>query len=222
MGGEMAQTRLKANFYVDGFNLYYGCVKDTAWKWLDLASLCKRGYPELEITRIRYFTARVSATLPDQSCPQRQDIYLRALKTTKDLSIHFGFFQPNPKWQPLVHPPAKGPQKAYVIDTEEKGSDVNLASYLLFDGFQKDYEAAIVVSNDSDLCEPIRLARQELGFPVSVFVPASVRGRRPSIELRKVSEPQYYKQIRQKALKACQFPPSLTDATGKFSKPKSW
>lgn len=218
----MAQTRLKANFYVDGFNLYFGCVKDTAWKWLDLASLCRRGYPELEINRIRYFTARISATPSDQSGPQRQDIYLRALSTIGDLSIHFGFFLSNPKWQPLVNPPAKGPKKAHVIDTEEKGSDVNLASYLLFDGFRKDYEVAIVVSNDSDLCEPIRIARQELGLPVGVFVPATVKERRPSIELKKVSDPQYYKQVRQKALKACQFPRSLTDVTGKFSKPKSW
>ena len=31
---------MKTNIYIDGFNLYYGCVKDTPYKWLDLAKLC--------------------------------------------------------------------------------------------------------------------------------------------------------------------------------------
>ena len=37
---------------------------------------------------------------------------------------------------PLAHPPSVGPQTVEVIGTEEKGSDVNLASYLLLDGFR--------------------------------------------------------------------------------------
>lgn len=220
--GQMAQKRLKANFYIDGFNLYYGCVRGTAWKWLDLASLCRRGYPELEINSILYFTALISAPPSDQGGPQRQQIYLRALRTIPNFSIYEGSFQSHPRNMKLVNPPKGGPNFANVHYTEEKGSDVNLASYLLFDGSQKDYEAAIVVSNDSDLCEPIRIVRQKLGLPVGVFVPASAKERKPSIELKNVSDPQYYKKIRQRALKACQFPPTLTDATGEFSKPKTW
>jgi hypothetical protein len=50
-----------------------------------------------------------------------------------------------------------------IIEEEEKGSDVNLASYLLVDGFAGEYDIAIVVSNDSDLAEPIRLVRSILG-----------------------------------------------------------
>ena len=33
-------------------------------------------------------------------------------------------------------------------DSEEKGSDVNLATRLLVDGFNGDYEQAVVVSNE--------------------------------------------------------------------------
>ena len=219
---ETATEKLKTNFYFDGFSLYYGCVKDTPWRWLDLAALCNKAYPSLRINRIRYFTARVRSTASDPSVPQRQDIYLRALRTIPNLSIHFGFFQSNPKWKPLVNPPAGGSEYAQVLITEEKGSDVNLASYLLFDGFREVYEAAIVVSNDSDLKEPVRLAREELGLPVGVLVPAVKKGRPPSIELEKVSAPKYYRKIRKSALKACQFPTVLSDANGRFLKPKSW
>ena len=48
-----------------------------------------------------------------------------------------------------------------VIKTEEKGSDVNLATHLLYDGFRNDYDIAVVISNDSDLLEPIKIG--ELG-----------------------------------------------------------
>lgn len=50
-----------------------------------------------------------------------------------------------------------------VHDTEEKGSDVNLASHLLMDAFADTYDVALVMSQDTDLLEPMRMAREELG-----------------------------------------------------------
>ena len=71
--------------YVDGFNLYYRALKGTAWKWLDLPALfAKILQPHHEIQKIKYFTARVSATPADPSKPQRQDVYLRALRRVGD------------------------------------------------------------------------------------------------------------------------------------------
>jgi len=51
-----------------------------------------------------------------------------------------------------------------ILDTKEKGSDVNLATYLLMDGFKREYEMAVVISNDSDLVEPIKLVTSERGL----------------------------------------------------------
>jgi len=68
----------------------------------------------------------------------------------------------------LAAPPPGGPAKVQVLNSEEKGSDVNLASYLLLDAFENDYEAAIIVSNDSDLAEPISLVRKKLRKKVLV------------------------------------------------------
>ena len=66
--------------YVDGFNLYYGALRGTPWKWLDLTALfTKVLQPHHDILKVKYFTARVSGTPADQSKPQRQDVCLRAL-----------------------------------------------------------------------------------------------------------------------------------------------
>ena len=54
---------------------------------------------------------------------------------------------------------------------EEKGSDVNLASHLLVDGFRDRYDLAVVISNDSDLTEPVRFVREDLNKPVGVLNP---------------------------------------------------
>lgn len=42
---------------------------------------------------------------------------------------------------------------------EEKGSDVNVAAHLLLDVLTNQVDAALVISNDSDLAFPIRKAR---------------------------------------------------------------
>ena len=65
-----------------------------------------------------------------------------------------------------------------MIKTEEKGSDVNLATYLLVDAFRGDAEAFAVVSNDSDLTEPIRIVRHELGKVVGLLNPQPVPSQR--------------------------------------------
>ena len=56
---------------------------------------------------------------------------------------------------------------------EEKATDVNVASHLLFDVLSSRVDAAIVISNDSDLRFPIRLARQRV--PVGVVNPSTSR-----------------------------------------------
>ena len=67
--------------YVDGLNLYYGARKGTPFRWLDLVALLENVLqPHHDILKVKYFTARVSGTSADQSKPQCQDVYLRALR----------------------------------------------------------------------------------------------------------------------------------------------
>lgn len=53
-----------------------------------------------------------------------------------------------------VNPP---PPVCRVWKNEEKGSDVNLAIHLLNDAWNNRFDVAVVVSNDSDLAEAMRL-----------------------------------------------------------------
>lgn len=60
---------------------------------------------------------------------------------------------------------------ASVARREEKGSDVNLASHLLIDVLTAAVDAAVVISNDSDLVYPIAFAKTRV--PVGLVNPTS-------------------------------------------------
>ncbi|MCI0402531.1 MAG: NYN domain-containing protein [Acidobacteria bacterium] len=207
---------MRAYVYVDGLNPYYGALKGTSYKWLNLAELCRLLLPNDHIVQIKYYTAVVEARPDDPDAPTRQQFYLRALRTIPNLSIYFGHFLTQERSLPLVSPKAKGPKSARVYKTEEKGSDVNLATHLVRDGFRKEYDVAVVVTNDSDLLEPIRVVRRELGIPVGVLNPHP----KPSRAL--LPHVTFIKQIRAGQLARSQFPEVLADSKGAFSKPTRW
>jgi len=119
--------------YVDGFNLYYGAIKGTPHKWLNIRRLCELLLPHHSIAKIKYFTARVSARKNDPHQPIRQQMFLRALRTVPDLEIVYGSFLSHDVTMPLAEPSPGGPRFAKVTRTEEKGSDVNIAAHLIRD-----------------------------------------------------------------------------------------
>lgn len=207
---------MATNVYVDAFNLYYGSLKGTPYRWLDVGALCARLLPRDRINQIRYFTAAVSARPDDPGTRQRQQIYLRALETVPGLSIHYGHFLSHVVRIPLANPPSRGPRTVAVVKTEEKSSDVNLATFLLLDAFKRECDVAVVVSNDSDLKLPIEVAQHELGLRVGVVNP------HPPARRSRALRPTFLKQIRPSALAACQFPPELRDAKGVIRKPRHW
>jgi uncharacterized LabA/DUF88 family protein len=217
---------MKTNIYVDGFNLYYGVLKSTPYRWLNIEELCRNEFPANTINRIRYFTARVKARPGDPQQPIRQATYLRALKTLPNLTVHYGHYLESEVRMPLASPPTAGPRTVLVRKSEEKGSDVNIASYLLVDTFDQDCEAAIIISNDSDLEEPIRLVRQKFGIRVVALLPCranttpGAKVASPSVQLRKVAS--YSKVITPAFQASSQFPGTLTDAVGAFTKPAAW
>ncbi len=88
--------------YIDGFNLYYGALKGTPHKWLDVEALCRRLLPKDTIDKVRYFTAKVSARPGDPQQPQRQQTYLRALATLDTVTIHYGHFLTHTVRMPLT------------------------------------------------------------------------------------------------------------------------
>ena len=143
-----------------------------------------------------------------------QQIYLRALRTIPNLSVTYGHFLTHSVSMALTG--VTPTQRVWVDKTEEKGSDVNPAAHLVRDAFQRTFEVVVLITNDSDLSEPVRIVRQEQNLPVGILNPHQQH----SAELKRVAT--FLKRIRQSDLIASQFSPVLTDAKGTFHKPASW
>lgn len=159
------------------------------WRWLDVralaTSLC--GWQRAYIHRVVYCTARVDPS-DSPSAYTDQDLYLKALREHRAVDvIELGRYVARAKKAPLatqssgggvqvltpsgaeswsgipVHSASASNGAAMLLATvrvrEEKGSDVNVATHLLADIFTKEVEAAIVISNDSDLALPLEIAR---------------------------------------------------------------
>ena len=203
---------LKTNVYIDGFNLYYGCVRGTPYKWLDVAAFCARLLPKNQINRIRYLTALVTPRANDPQQRMRQEIYLRAIRTIPNLTIDLGHFLASKVWMMRTD----YAERVEVLKSEEKGSDVNLASRLLIDCYSSNCDIAVIISNDSDLVFPIEHVKRYLGKTVGIVNPHE----RPSRELLAIAN--FFKSIRPSVLASCQFPDKLTDALGDFHKPPTW
>ena len=257
---------MRTRFYVDGFNLYYGALKGSPFKWLDPVQLAARLLPpECSIERLGYFTARVSGKL-DRGAPGRQQVYFNALATLPEVELHYGRFLANTAWRPLANLPIAGrridtpravmlprgehrvhgecvqtlpvgvyPDRRYGRDgmgrgarrplrdaviaefhtMEEKGSDVNLAAHLLNDAWQDLFEAAAVVSNDTDLVTPIRMVTRERKHPVFVLCPG-----RWQIAPQVREAASHVRHIRPAMLRSAQFPDTLPGT--RIAKPAGW
>ena len=108
------------------------------------------------------------------------------------------------------------PKRVWVDKTEEKGSDVNIAAHMILDASLKNLDIAVLVSNDSDLAEPVRILRREFGLPVGILNPHQVH----SVQLK--AQATFLKRIRQSHLIASQFPDVVNDSKGAIHKPPNW
>lgn len=176
--------------------------------------MCHYLFQRHEISKIKYFTAsvKIRPNEKDKDKPNRQQIYFRALRTIPNLEIYEGMFLVNT----VLMKRADEDGYVKVVKTEEKGSDVSLATHLVNDAHKKEFEMAVVISNDSDLVEPIRIVIQELKLPVIVISPYDTN----TIKLREIATSA--RQIRKGVLRVSQFPDELSDNIGKFTKPTSW
>lgn len=229
--------------YIDGFNFYYGAVRGTPYKWLNFKTLLEKLLaPHHRIIRIKYFTALVSGKFdPDQ--PTRQKTYIRALETQiPEIEVYYGSFTTHEVIARIACPsnsytgPFKipihsgkdvtlatlactsrqypGPFKAPVYKTEEKGSDVNLAVHIVNDAWEDQFDCAVIVSNDSDLAEALRIVRGK-GKMIGLINP---RDRMPARELMRYAH--FHKKVRTGVLRDSQFPDRIPGTS--LTKPADW
>ncbi|MXX99047.1 MAG: NYN domain-containing protein, partial [Gammaproteobacteria bacterium] len=165
----------------------------------------------------RYFTAKVIAREDDPTIRIRQNLYLRALRTIPELEIHFGMFKRRTVQGRLLAEGNSLHKKRVSIEKfEEKGSDVNIATFMLVDCFQKECDVPVLISNDSDLAEPLRYIKTILKIPVGLVTPATFF----TAELKRYSS--FQRKISDKQLESSQFPRKLRDNKGEISCPEKW
>ncbi len=202
--------------YIDSFNLYYGALKpNPSYKWLNvekliLALLPKTGY---KIEKIKFCTARVSASDFDLDKPVRQNIYFRALATIQNLEFVWGKYKAKPI-RIQITKDVKIQGKTF----EEKGTDVNVAVHMVNDGYRDKYDVVVLVSNDSDIAEALKIVRNELDKEIWLINPGLDSPTTKSLS-------QYSNEVRKlrfSNIKDSQFPGILIDTTGTFHKPKTW
>lgn len=109
-------------------------------------------------------------------------------------------------------------RKVRVIRPEEKGSDVNLAVHLLYDALAGDLHCAVVVTNDSDIAEALRLVKRSTDVKIGLLTPGGRGGRLVSFQLKQHAT--FYRPIRPEDLKASQLP-DIVPGTN-IRKPARW
>lgn len=199
--------------YIDGFNLYFG-LRAQGWRkyyWLDLValstSLLRHGQ---QLEHSHYFTARIRTNGRNAADMRRQNIYLEALGTLPDLSIHYGHYLEKQKQCRNCG--------ASWSDYEEKMTDVNIATQLLCDAYEDRFDTALIVSADSDLTTPVKQVRTH--FPHKRIIIALPPKRR-SHELTMAANGYFI--INQTTFRRSQLPASVTKADGfVLHRPDHW
>lgn len=199
--------------YVDGFNLYFG-LRSKGWRkyyWLDLERLSRRLLkPKQQLQSVHYFTSRIRYQAVNQKAMRRQINYLDALDTLDPLRLHFGHYLKKRRQCRNCN--------ATWMDFEEKMTDVNIATQMLADAFDDEFDTALLLSADSDLTTPVRFVLNR--FPKKRIVVAQPPGRR-SIELKNVATA--YFTLGEANLRQSQLPDVVARADGfLLRRPESW
>ena len=134
------------------------------------------------------------------------------------MHTYYGVFRSGVKRRPLAEPMPGLPAHVLIRNSEEKGSDVNLATRLLVDGFNGDYEQAVVVSNDADFAGAMQYVRDDLGLRVALVNP-DPRNTSPR-DLADAAT--YVKRLWKSHLRRSQLPDTLSDDIGTITKPAGW
>lgn len=194
--------------YIDGFNLYYGLLRHTRNKWLDLFAFSKALVrADHDMVAVKYFTARAKPYPYDRESVDRQDTYLNALKRMGQVEVVEGFYNKNAAYAPVLDPACREcdtPQNRLVkiMKLEEKGSDVNIATAMLLDAFHDKADAFVLVSGDADFVRPVATIRKEFGKLVIVCDPHNRRS-----ELQRYAS--YYRTIPCDLPAQCQLPDTI-------------
>lgn len=215
---------------IDGFNFYYGVYRGAPLaappraKWLDPVKLggaiCRQLAIPGSVLRVHYCSAPALPGAGDPRQVTRQQHYFRALSGLPEVVITLGQHTENPKFVRRLAPDGRTamdrPYRAMV--REEKGSDVNLATFLVRDAALGEFDVAILISNDSDLVNAVRIAREDFGRRVVVVSPVinGLRGKKARVTNRLKEAADRAPILDQTLLLKCRLPDPAVDGNGQL------
>ena len=206
----MSTTKRKTIVYIDGFNLFHA-LKDMRWKkyyWLDLHMFSLKLLSDMQILKqIRYFTSR---GIDDPHGQKRQNTYIEALETLKDIDIQYGKFTSD-DW---------GCSSCGRIQqvNHEKQTDVNIVVAMISDAQDDNFNDAILITADSDQIPTVKYVRS--AYPEKRVIVAFPPGRH-SNDLAPVASKTFH--IQRITLEQSQLPDEVkSKANFMLTRPKTW
>lgn len=196
---------LRTRIYVDGYNLYYGCLRKTPYKWLDPLKLFEsevlpsifyehdgeRISTELLPLAIKFFTAQiVPAAAKAQDSISSQAKYHTALRKYHPNRIELieGYYSVQQVSVKAVSIDAPDTEPRFCEDVliwklEEKRSDVNLALHAYHDAISGAVDQVVIVTNDTDIATCLEMIRKHTNVVVGLVTPTKDRERQPNADL---------------------------------------
>jgi 6-hydroxy-3-succinoylpyridine 3-monooxygenase len=247
LGALMQQLKekkpLRTRIYIDGYNLYYGCLKNTSLKWLDIQVLFeKQILPSILVTKdgkpatiellplsIKLFTAKIleKAAKADDSVAC-QVKYHNALKKKYNGRIeliegYYSLIESKAKIVDVDKPNTwpKYCQEITVWKLEEKQSDVNLALQAYHDAVVGSVDHIVIVTNDTDIAPALKLIREHTKVIVGLVIPTKDHVRIPNAGLEDNAH-WVRTHINKEELAASQLPRVIQGGRQPTAKPESW
>jgi uncharacterized LabA/DUF88 family protein len=173
---------LRTIIYVDGYNLYYGLLRKSRYKWLDLYSLFQDHVLDssADVIEVRYYTAPVLGRMcDDPASTRRQRTYLQALRKLypNKVKIVEGKMIVKTPYLRLAKPIPEAPHltQVQVTDFSEKKTDVNIASHMIEGAWTGAYDQAVLCSNDTDMEEALAsIKRHHQHLKIGLVAPIPV------------------------------------------------
>lgn len=181
---------MKTIIYVDGYNLFYGCLKHSGDKWLDLWKLLADRIvhaqnPASDVIQIKFFTADILAKIAShgQDAMIAQQTYHRALERlySDKIKIVKGFYILEKAHLLAYQKPPDKSNRLAVWRLEEKQTDVNIALEAYRDAVKGLAKQFIFVSSDTDLAPALQAIREDCGddIQIGVIIPIRATNQRP-------------------------------------------
>lgn len=225
------KNKMKTIVYVDGFNFYFGLLRHSPYKWLDLIKLFEgeilpQYAPDSELVKLKLFTAPILGKFATNgaNAQQAQQSYWRALEVSYPdrFEVIKGYYsQGKQNAMQYLSPPDKQ-QRVDVWKLEEKQTDTKMSLDIYRDSLNPEIDQVIIVSNDSDMEPAAALVKSDSQTRLGVVLPRIQGSQRPlSMKLSSISD-WSAAGITEEQLASSQFPERVPTRKKPIRKPSYW